>query len=64
MSALHRITDPVVIGGYAQSGAGPNTNGPGMGLNTALMIELDGTNAEGLEGPDLESANREVLSTS
>ena len=44
-SALHRITDPVVIDGYTQPGASPNTNGPGMGRNTVLMIELDGTNA-------------------
>ena len=45
LSALPTITDPVVIDGYTQPGASPNTNGPGMGLNTVLMIELDGTNA-------------------
>ncbi len=44
-SALPTITDPVVIDGYTQSGASPNTNGPGLGLNTVLKIELDGTNA-------------------
>ncbi len=44
-SALPTITDPVVIDGYTQPGASPNTNGPGLGLNTVLKIELDGTNA-------------------
>ena len=39
------ITDPVIIDGYTQPGASPNTNGPGLGLNTVLKIELDGTNA-------------------
>ena len=44
-SALPSITDPVVIDGYTQPGASPNTNGPGLGLNTVLKIELDGTSA-------------------
>jgi CSLREA domain-containing protein len=44
-SALPSITDPVVIDGYTQPGANPNTNGPGLGLNTVLRIELDGSNA-------------------
>ena len=44
-SALPTITDPVVIDGYTQPGASANTNGPGLGLNTVLKIELDGTNA-------------------
>ncbi len=44
-SALPTITDPVVIDGYTQPGASPNTNPLGTGLNTALMIELDGSNA-------------------
>ncbi|MCH8223489.1 MAG: fibronectin type III domain-containing protein, partial [Chloroflexi bacterium] len=44
-SALPTITDPVVIDGYTQPGASPNTNGPGFGLNTVLKIELDGSNA-------------------
>jgi len=45
LSALPTITDPVVIDGYTQPGASPNTNGPGLGLNTVLKIELDGSNA-------------------
>ena len=44
-SALPTITDPVIIDGYTQPGASANTNGPGLGLNTVLKIELDGTNA-------------------
>jgi hypothetical protein len=45
LSALPTITDSVTIDGYTQTGASPNTNPQGMGLNTVLMIELDGTNA-------------------
>lgn len=44
-SALPMITQPVTIDGYTQAGATPNTNGPGLGLNTVLMIEIDCTNA-------------------
>ena len=44
-SALPTITDQVIIDGYTQPGASPNTNGPDLGLNTILNIELDGTNA-------------------
>ena len=43
LSALPTITDPVVIDGYTQPGASPNTNGPGLGSNAVLMIELDGS---------------------
>ena len=41
-SVLPAITDLVVIDGYTQPGASPNTNGPGLGSNAVLMIELDG----------------------
>jgi len=41
-SALPTITDPVIIDGYTQPGASPNTNGPGLGSNAVLKIELDG----------------------
>ena len=46
-SALPTITDPVIIDGYTQPGASANTNSvaSGLGLNTVLKIELDGTNA-------------------
>ena len=42
-SALPTITDPVIIDGYTQPGASSNTNPTGQGLNTVLMIELDGS---------------------
>jgi len=44
-SALPTITDPVVIDGYTQPGASPNTNPTSQGSNAVLTIELDGTNA-------------------
>ncbi|MDA2927926.1 CSLREA domain-containing protein, partial [Acidobacteria bacterium AH-259-G07] len=46
-SALPEITGPVVIDGYTQPMATANTNGPGMGVNTVLKIELDGILAGG-----------------
>jgi hypothetical protein len=44
-SPLPVITDPVTIDGYTQPGASPNTNGPGLGLNTELTIQIDGWDA-------------------
>jgi hypothetical protein len=44
-SPLPVITDPVTIDGYTQPGSAPNTNGPGLGLNTELTIEIDGWDA-------------------
>ena len=35
----------VIIDGYTQTGASPNSDGLGLGLNTVLKIELDGTEA-------------------
>jgi hypothetical protein len=43
-SALPNITQPLTIDGYTQPGSSPNTNAVGLGLNTVLMIEIDGTN--------------------
>ena len=42
---LPSITDPVVIDGYTQPGALPNTNtvDSKLGLNTVLKIEIDGS---------------------
>ena len=60
-SALPTITDPVIIDGYTQPGASPNTNGPGLGLNTVLKIELDGTNAgSGADGLTITTGNNTV----
>jgi hypothetical protein len=44
-SALPPITGPVAIDGYTQPGSSANTNPTGQGLNTALRVEINGTNA-------------------
>ena len=44
-AALPAITNPVVIDGYTQTGASPNTNPVTTGSNAVLKIELDGSNA-------------------
>ena len=41
------ITDPVIIDGYTQLGATPNSNGPGLGSNAVLLIEIDGSLTSG-----------------
>ncbi len=43
LSKLPTVTDPVKIDGYSQLGASQNTNGPGLGDNAILQIELDGS---------------------
>ncbi len=43
LSALPTIADPVIIDGYTQPTAAANTNGPWLGSNAVLRIELDGT---------------------
>ncbi len=45
LSSLPTITDPVIIDGYSQPGASPNTLA--VGDNAVLLIELDGTSAPG-----------------
>lgn len=42
LTALPPITDAVVIDGYSQPGASPNTNGPSSGSNAVVLIELSG----------------------
>ena len=44
-SDLPYITDAVTIDGYTQAGSSPNTHAVGEGLDTVLMIEIDGTGA-------------------
>jgi hypothetical protein len=39
-TALPALFRPVVIDGYSQPGASPNTNGPGQGTNAVIRIEL------------------------
>jgi hypothetical protein len=43
LSPLPPIGSRVVVDGYSQPGASPNSNPPGMGGNAVLKIELDGT---------------------
>ena len=52
-SALPTLTDPVVIDGYTQPGASPNTL-PG-GEDAVLLIELDGSAAGNSKGLVLEA---------
>ncbi len=47
-TALPNITSPVLIDGYTQPGASPNTNALGAGINAVLQIQLDGTTSGGL----------------
>ncbi len=54
---LPDITDPVIIDGYTQAGSSPNTNGPGLGSNAVLTIELNGTNA----GPNVSGLTIETI---
>lgn len=42
-SALPEITDPVIIDGYTQPGASPNTNPVGQVINAIIKIELEGS---------------------
>src|SRR5262245_31315479 len=61
-SALPHITDPVIINGYSQpanggAAASPNSNDTSLGLNTVLLIELDGTNAGGTDGLFITAGN-------
>lgn len=41
-SPLPPVTDPLMIDGYSQRGARPNTRPAHLGTNTVLLIELDG----------------------
>ena len=60
-SALPSITDPVVIDGYTQPGASPNTNPITQSSNAVLMIELDGANAgAGVNGLIIVAGNSTV----
>jgi hypothetical protein len=60
-TALPAITNPVVIDGYSQPGAHPNTNGPGQGMNTVIQIELDGTKTPlGSNGLVIQAGNSTV----
>ena len=44
LAQLPIISDPLVINGYTQGKAKRNDNGPGLGDNAIIQIELDGSN--------------------
>ena len=61
LSALPTITDPVIIDGYSQTGATPNTNPPTSGSNADLQITLSGSQAGGgANGLTITSGNSTV----
>jgi len=41
-SQLPPITDPVILDGYTQAGASPNTRSTALGSNAVLTVQLDG----------------------
>ena len=41
-TTLPSLTDPVVVDGYTQPGASPNTNPPELGSNAVLQIQIGG----------------------
>ncbi len=59
-SPLPTITQPVIIDGYTEPGAGPNTMNPESGDNAALMIELSGVNDPTAPGLNISAGNSTV----
>ncbi|MBA3425617.1 MAG: PD40 domain-containing protein [Rubrobacter sp.] len=59
LAALPQITRPVVIDGYTQPGASPNTLATGD--NAALKIELNGTNVGGGDGLAINNSSGSVI---
>jgi CSLREA domain-containing protein len=57
-SALPKITGAVTIDGYSQPGASENT--AAVGENAVLLIQLNGANAGGSVGLDLDASNSVV----
>ncbi|TFB08757.1 choice-of-anchor D domain-containing protein, partial [Candidatus Marinimicrobia bacterium MT.SAG.2] len=58
--ALPTITDSVVIDGYTQLGASPNTYPIASGSNAVLKIEIDGTNAGDTDGFTIGAGNSTI----
>lgn len=54
-SALPQLNEGIVIDGYTQPGAQPNTNPLELGSNAVLMIELDGSQAGDANGLSIMS---------
>ena len=53
--ALPEITDSLIIDGYTQPGSHPNTLS--VGDDAVILIQIDGANRPGLQGPTLSGAN-------
>jgi hypothetical protein len=60
-SALPAITNPVILDGYSQFGASPNTNPPGQGFNSVLEIQISGTEPPTFGCLDVEAGNGMTL---
>ena len=60
LTQLPTITNPVTIDGYSQPGSATNTNGPGLGDNAVLQIELSGANAAIPIGLQITAGNSSV----
>jgi hypothetical protein len=56
LSELPAITDPLTIDGYSQPGSEPNTRATGA-IDSIILIELNGTNAGGADGLDIQASN-------
>jgi hypothetical protein len=54
-ATLPEITDPVVLDGYTQAGASPNSNGPDQGSNAEILIAIDAS----LDGVGLDISGGE-----
>ncbi|MDH4038914.1 MAG: hypothetical protein OEV86_15685, partial [Candidatus Krumholzibacteria bacterium] len=54
LSALPIIQESLVIDGYTQPGASPNTNPPTLGSNAVIKIEIDSHGTPGTHGAGLE----------
>ncbi len=60
-SPLPPITQPLTIDGYSQPGSSANTHPTGQGLDTALMIEIDGSGAGSGACLTVSAGNDDVL---
>ena len=61
LSALPVISDSVIVDGYTQPLAVPNSSLPGVGNNATLLIQLDGTSAgAGVNGLNITSGGSTV----
>ena len=55
-SQMPEITDTVTVDGYSQPGASPNSR-PTGGLDTVILVELDGLNGEVANGLQIAAPN-------